>query len=482
MKNWIFYFLICAGLTLSSIVSAEEKPAQLSSSDKMEWWNNAKYGMFVHWGPYALYGGVYMGHRQKRIGCEWIMNTCKIPVMEYKAKASTFNPKKFCADSLVLLAKRSGMKYLVFTTKHHDGFAMFDSDASRFNIVDYTSYGKDIVDQVVQSCRKHGLKFGFYYSQSQDWCNPGGAVSSKTLDYGWNHPEKEYLEWYIKQNNGHWDALQMTKTFEEYYQTIALPQVRELVTRYPDVSMFFFDTPREMTLEQAQGIMKEIEIYPHIIVNDRLNRPHLPGDFKTPEGKVPNPADVEGVYWETCMNIGKSWGYCSWEKRWKDSEVILKNLIQIAARGGNYLLNVGPDADGNIPAAALERLDYVGKWLQKYGEVIYGTQRSLMTPEWGEVTRKDGEDATIYYLCVFNWPEDGKIKLESSLPASSATALWDGSQLKVSNSGKGFTVKLGDNPGEIPAVIKVELKGKLPLVVLKTNTEKYFEIVDDPGK
>ena len=135
----------------------------------MQWWQDAKFGMFVHWGPYSLYGGVYNGHNQRRGGAEWIMNRCKIPVREYRAKASTFNPVRFNADSLVLTAKNAGMKYIVFTTKHHDGFAMFGSKASNFNIVDYTPFGRDIVDEVVNACRRHGLKIGFYYSQSQDW-------------------------------------------------------------------------------------------------------------------------------------------------------------------------------------------------------------------------------------------------------------------------------------------------------------------------
>ena len=150
-------------LSLCSWLAAGAQ-TNISTDEKMEWWQDAKFGMFVHWGPYSIYGGKYMGHNQRRGGAEWIMNRCKIPVREYKAAASTFNPVKFDADSLVLMAKNAGMKYLVFTTKHHDGFAMFDSDASNFNIVDYTPYRKDIVDEIAKACRRHGVTLGFYYS------------------------------------------------------------------------------------------------------------------------------------------------------------------------------------------------------------------------------------------------------------------------------------------------------------------------------
>ena len=189
--------ILVSALALCLSLGALAQPVQ-SQEEKMEWWNEAKFGLFVHWGPYSLYGGVYNGFQQARGGAEWIMNRCKIPVMEYRAKASTFNPVEFDADRLVLMAKDAGMKYLVFTTKHHDGFAMFQSDASKFNIVDYTHFGRDIVDEVVQACRRHGMKIGFYYSQSQDWCNAGGATARKEMREGWPNPDSTEINLFVR--------------------------------------------------------------------------------------------------------------------------------------------------------------------------------------------------------------------------------------------------------------------------------------------
>ena len=193
MKRKLSIFLL---LCLTTIGCVGQR--SLSQEQKMAWWQEAKFGMFVHWGPYSLYGGVYNGYQQRRGGAEWIMNRCKIPVREYRAKSSTFNPVHFNADSLVLMAREAGMKYIVFTTKHHDGFAMFQSRASSFNIVDYTPFRRDIVDEVVQACRRHGMKIGFYYSQSQDWCNPGGNTARKEMREGWANPDSVEIDGYRK--------------------------------------------------------------------------------------------------------------------------------------------------------------------------------------------------------------------------------------------------------------------------------------------
>ena len=231
-KLFLTIVALMFGATLCFSAPKAAKPAA-ENTDKMAWWNEAKFGLFIHWGPYCLYGGEYKGHRQKRSGAEWIMNRCKIPVLEYRENASHFNPVNFDADFFVRTAKQAGMKYLVFTSKHHDGFAMFKSDASPFNIVDWTPFGRDIVDELVQACKKADLPFGFYYSQSQDWCNPGGSAARKAMTTdGWANPDSLMIDSYTLAHHGHWDGYQETRTFDEYLLAVAIPQLKELLDRY----------------------------------------------------------------------------------------------------------------------------------------------------------------------------------------------------------------------------------------------------------
>lgn len=467
-------------LTFLLPIVAFGKP-KMTEEEKMGWWQDARFGMFVHWGPYCMYGGVYNGHHQRRGGAEWIMNRCKIPVREYRATASRFNPRQFNADSLVAMAKDAGMKYIVFTTKHHDGFAMFKSDASNFNIVDYTDYGRDIVDEVVKACRRQGMKVGFYYSQSQDWCNPGGATARKQMWEGWENRDSIAIDTYTKEHNGAWDYLQTTCSFNDYFHDIALPQMKELLSRYgEDLGVIFFDTPMAITKEQATEMTELLKDYPHVIVNDRLRRPDFPGDYKTPEGRIPKKEDVDGIYWETCMNIGSSWGYKSWEGAWKSGKTILRNLLTIASMGGNYLLNVGPDPQGQIPVEARNCLKEVGEWLKKNGEAVYGTRRSNIVEDWGVVTLKESGKGSTAYLCVFDVPESGEIRADLGMPVKGAAFLADGRSVDVASKGKTAIVKLPRNTHTDPiaTVIKLDLKGKLPPERLISNSEKVFKILD----
>ncbi|MBR1574872.1 MAG: alpha-L-fucosidase [Bacteroidales bacterium] len=473
MRKTLYCLLsLCLALNLSA-------QAPLTQEEKMEWWNEAKFGLFVHWGPYSLYGGVYNGFPQRRGGAEWIMNRCKIPVMEYRAKASTFNPVEFDADQLATLAVDAGMKYLVLTTKHHDGFAMFQSDASRFNIVDYTPFGRDVVDEVVRACRRHGLKIGFYYSQSQDWCNAGGATARKEMKEGWANPDSTEIDRFTREHGGAWDYKQRERSFDEYFHAVALPQMKELLSRYPDLAVIFFDTPMSITEAQAREMQDLLKDFPQIIVNDRLKRPDFPGDYKTPEGRIPEPEDVKGVYWETCMNVGSSWGYKSWENKWKSCDEVIRTLATIAARGGNLLLNVGPDALGRVPGQAQDCLREVGRWLSVNGEAIYGTQRSGLHPDWGEVIRKDVPGGSVFYLCIYDFPEDGTLTLDGNFSFRKASVLADGTPVRFSTRGSRTTVQLpaGLATEKYP-VIKLELRRPLPPVKLLSNTELYFKIAD----
>lgn len=472
---------ISLAILMMSIAGFAQKPnVALDYNEKMSWWRDAKFGMFIHWGPYSMYGGVYNGFNQQRGGAEWIMNRCKIPVMEYRAKASTFNPVNWNAEEVVKLAKETGMKYMVFTTKHHDGFAMFQSNASNFNMVDYTPFKRDVIDEFVKACRKYDMKFGFYYSQSQDWCNSGGATARKQMHEGWPNPDSLRINEFTSANRGAWDCLQTDNTFDEYFHRVALPQVKELLERYSDVSVIWWDTPMSITDEQASRLQAELAKYPQVITNDRLKRPNFAGDFKTPEGLIPKAEDIVGVDWETCMNIGSSWGFKSRENKWKSPYELIKNLTSIAARGGNYLLNIGPTPLGDVPDEAKTRLHEMGKWMQVYGEAIYGTQRSLIYPAWGECTRKDVGNKTVLYLCVSEWPKDGKLIFDANYKVKKATLLHDNSTLKVDKKNRQIVIQVPQQaPNEYVSVIKLELKEKLPVTRLISNTAKYFEIADE---
>lgn len=464
-------------LIISCFLLSAGNPAK-GGPDKMEWWNEAKFGMFVHWGPYSMYGGVYKGHRQRFGGAEWIFNRCKIPYLEYRENASHFHPDKFDADSLVLLAKRAGMKYLVFTTKHHDGFAMFRSDASEFNIIDYTSFGRDIVDEVASACKRHGIKLGFYYSQEQDWGNPGGATARRPISQGWAHPDSLLIDEYTKTHSGSWDGFQQIKSFEEYFNEISLPQIKELLDRYgEDISVIFFDYPVKTSKEQAAKVMDLLKEYPQIIINDRLQKPDYPGDYKTPENMVPKAEDVEGLYWESCMSIGNSWGYKSWDTKWKSPATIVNTLISIASLGGNLLLNVGPDGEGLVRPEESGCLEEVGKWMDSFGGIIYGSSRSGLKPSWGKIIRKDEGKKTVLYLCVDKWPETGELDLEGRWKVRRAHILQNGKSLAFKNVKGRLILKVPEEAPEVtlagtPVIIRLELASKLPVERLHTNAAK----------
>jgi len=347
---------------------------------RMAWWHEAKFGMFIHWGLYAVPAGVWQG-KQVKGDSAWIMNLAKIPVADYKAEASQFNPTKFDADAWVSLAKAAGMKYIVITSKHHDGFAMFKSEANSFNIVDATPFKRDPLKELAAACRKQGIKLGFYYSQDQDWTAPGGAA----------------------RRGGHWDKAQ-DGDYATYLKTKAIPQIKELLGNYGDFpAVLWFDTPTEdMTPDLASEIVKLLNQHPNLIWNNRLGGGY-PGDTETPEQKIP-PQGFPGKDWETCMTINGTWGYKSNDTNFKSTETLLRNLIDIASKGGNYLLNVGPDATGVIPQPEQDRLRQVGQWLTVNGEAIYGCGPSPFGAERGAVspTEKDKKGKPVF-IPTWDW-------------------------------------------------------------------------------
>jgi len=425
--------------------------------------------MFIHWGVYAVPAGVYKGQKINRIG-EWIMNRGKIPVAEYQEFAKEFNPVKYDPEAWVKMAKDAGMKYIVITSKHHDGFALFDSKASKWDMVDATPYGKDLLKPLAEACRKYGIKLGFYYSQAQDWNNPGGAAARKVASEGWANPDSAKIDAYTEANSGHWDPAQTTKTMAQYIDEIAVPQVKELLTNYGDVAVLWWDTPTGMTDEFAEKLNAVLKLQPNIITNDRLKRPNYPGDFKTPEQRIPNLSELDGKDWETCMTMNETWGYKSYANNWKSLQTIIQNTVDISSKGGNYLLNVGPKADGTFPQESIDLLKGMGAWMKINGESIYGTKASPfgLFP-WGRCTKKENGKNTTLYFSIFDWPKDGKLTIAGlKNEIISAKLLADNTALKIEKNEDGIMIKVPEKAIDPNAtVIKVEVKGTVEPVSAK---------------
>jgi alpha-L-fucosidase len=400
---------------------------------RMAWWREARFGMFIHWGLYAVPAGTWNGKQIPNIG-EWIMNNGKIPVKDYAKFATQFNPVKFDADRWVSIAKKAGMKYIVITSKHHDGFAMFHSKASPYNIYDATPFHRDPLKELAEACKKQGIKLGFYYSQCQDWHHPGGEACG-----------------------GHWDKAQ-DGNFDTYLETVAVPQVKEILSNYGPLAVLWWDTPTEaMTKERSAKLAKLLQLQPGLIMNDRLGGGYA-GDTNTPEQFIPDKG-YPGRDWETCMTLNDTWGFKSYDKNWKSTETLLRNLADIASKGGNYLLNVGPTAEGEIPDASIERLAEVGKWMDVNGESIYGTSASPFNRlPWGRCTQKPGK----LYLHVFDWPKGDLLVPGLKNHVTKAYLLADKEQtaLPVAATEDETTVKLpAQAPDRIDSVVVLEIEG-----------------------
>ncbi len=429
---------VCAQTATSPDPYASETPAQRDA--RMKWWREARFGMFIHWGVYSVPAGTYHGKRIDGIG-EWIMCTGKIPMVEYQQFATQFNPVKFNAEEWVRTAKTAGMKYIVITSKHHDGFAMFDSKASDWNIVNRTPFKRDPLKELAAACRKEGLRLGFYYSQAQDWNNGGSECS------------------------GAWDPAQK-HDMDEYINRVAVAQVKEILTNYgPGVpAVLWWDTSCDMNPERAAKLIPLLKLKPGIIHNNRLGG-GFNGDTETPEQEIPA-TGFKGRDWETCMTMNDTWGFKSYDNNWKPTETLVRNLVDIASKGGNYLLNVGPSNEGLIPAPSVERLRAVGAWMKVNDEAIYGTSASPFKKlAWGRATQKPGK----LYLHVFDWPKDGKLLVPLASPVKQAYLLAKKSpKLAVVSSAEGLTVSLpAASPSPFAGVVVLDLAG--PPKVIETS-------------
>ena len=405
---------------------------------RMAWWREAKFGMFIHWGVYAVPAGIHQGTKIEGIG-EWIMLRGRIPVADYKAYAKDFRPVKYDPGAWANLAAEAGMRYVVITAKHHDGFALFPSEASDWDVVDASPWKKDLIGPLAEATRARGMKFGLYYSQAQDWVHRGGAKSGMKEGDGWDEAHKG--------------------PFDPYLDQVAVPQVREILTRYqPDV--LWWDTPSWMTPQRAAKFAPLLALRPGIIHNNRLGGGY-PGDTETPEQKIPA-RGFPGRDWETCMTMNDTWGFKSEDRNWKPTSMLVRNLIDIASKGGNYLLNVGPTAEGEIPAESVQRLKEIGEWMKSHGESIYGTRASPFRKlPWGRCTVKTDGDATVLYLHVFDWPSDSRLMLPGLVqPLESAEWLSGGGPVPAETLPHGTVFTLPTSaPAAIVPVIKAKVKG-----------------------
>ena len=392
-------FLICFSLIcsfdLKSIAQQKVEIEKLTSGreKRMEWWKEAKFGMFIHWGLYSQLAGEYKNIKIEGAG-EWIMYNAKIPVNEYRKIASTFNPVFFNADEWVRIARDAGIKYIVITAKHCDGFSMFESYVSTYNIVDATPFKRDPMRELGTACKKYGLRFGFYYSQDWDWNEPNSLGYQNT----WDFPDKK------------------SKNSDIYYNTKAIPQVNELVTKYnPDI--IWFDVPTDITKLQSFKFLKTIrDSRPNCIINDRISNEELSdsdqisgnpvmGDYLVAEQYIPK---EKSQPFEVCMTLNDTWGYKYYDRNWKSTKEIIENLIDIASKGGNYLLNIGPDSKGIIPVQTVKRLKQVGEWMDKNGESICGSSVcsiGRLPFRDARCTAKPGK----IYVHLMEWPEGNKM-------------------------------------------------------------------------
>ncbi len=444
---------------------AEESAAQRDA--RMNWWREARFGMFIHWGVYSVPAGEWQGNTDYG---EWFLEQTHMPVSEYEKYAGQFNPTNFNARAWVKAAKQAGVKYLVITSKHHDGFAMYPTKLSDWSI-SRTSFKRDPLKELAAACKAEGIRFCFYYT-IMDWHSPDWG-----LRRSWND---------VAAKSGPPDM----DRFEDYMKG----QLKELLTGYGSIGLLWFDGNWESpwTVKRGQEIYDYVRtLQPAIIVNNRVGKPENTagggfakigevGDYGTPEQTIPPTGFGPGIYWESCMTMNDHWGYNKADTNFKSTETLVHNLIDCASKGGNYLLNVGPTSQGLIPATELERLKEMGDWMKVNSVGIYDTSASPFKKlPWGRCTQKTDGKNTILYLHVWNWPGDGKLLvpgLKNSV--KSCTLLATGKKLKTSSSSDGVLIEVPlTAPDSISSTIVLKIKGAPEVEVMPLTQSADGSIV-----
>lgn len=474
MKKVIFYLLLIA---VSSLQAQENEAKKVTKKEKRNisfeyrfpedlkqtpdsekrlnlWYRDAKFGAFIHFGVYSTLEGDYKGRGSQHRYSEWIQFSGKIPAKEYHEVASRFNPSEFDAEAWVKVFKNTGMRYVVITSKHHDGFALFKSLVSSYNIVDATPFKRDIIKELSEACHRNGLKFGVYYSQAQDWDEPNAPMLVNRKSIRDIHPDlPEDFE----------------PDMDKYIQTKSLPQVEELVKNY-ELDLIWFDTPMEMTFERAKLFSGMVRKYrPNCLINSRIihngkskiEAENLPlfdyvsiGDKEVPSKKLT-------LYVESPDCVSSSFGYKTHGKVfYHDEKEMIERMVHTVCTGGNYLLNNGPMGNGKLDPEAIRLYGEIGKWMKLNSESIHHTRPNPFDyrPEWGDISMS--KDGKVLYLHVLHKPESGKILL-ADLPVKVISATYLANNKKVNFKQKNnqieFTIS-NKTIDTLDKVIKVTLK------------------------
>lgn len=382
-----------------------------SQDKRLDWFREARFGLFIHWGLYAIPAGIWKGQETEGIG-EWLMHRFQIPVKEYEQLAQQFNPVKFDAKGWVSLAKASGQRYITITAKHHDGFCLFKSDVTDYNVVDGTPFGRDICKELAEECQKQGLKMCFYYSQDQDWHHPDAYGNEWDFDYDEDR-------------------------FADYIDNYVKPQVTELLTNYGPIGLIWFDTPYSIKEQQSEELMELVHsLQPDCLVSGRVGNGQ--GDYASAGDNIIPQAMTEGDF-ETPATINDTWGFKVNDHNWKSVKEMLHKLVDIVSKNGNYLLNVGPTAEGIIPQESVDRLLAMGAWLKVNGESIYGCGAGPVQEMQNLRSTRKGKAV---YVHVLEAPKDGKVIVPIKQKVETAALLADGQRVEFSQTQQGIEFSL----------------------------------------
>ncbi len=431
--------------------------AEITREQRIEWWREARFGMFIHWGLYAIPGGTWKGKVRDSGYSEWIMFAEKIPAREYEQLAAEFNPVKFDAEEWTAIAKNAGMKYMVLTAKHHDGFSMFDSEHTTYDIADATPFKRDITRELADACRDGGIRFGCYYSVDRDWFRPQGPGNRYQQTNTWDYPDSTPAD------------------FDRYFAEFAKPQVEEILRKYqPDV--LWFDGIDMKSDAQALDLYQTIRrLRPECVINSRIKGCVPPKTMPPPLCDYLSSGDNEilkgniGFEWENPGSMNTSYGYNPNDHKWHSAAEIVTKLVQIVSKGGNYLLNVGPTPEGTIPQPCIDRLAEVGRWMDHNGGAIYGSSPWHITEEKhdpsGRVIHFTTKGDVVHVFCPVNGTA-GEITIKAlgakQLPGqkiASITLLGSESEVKWSQDADQLTLACpAEAPGGTIATFRVELR------------------------